>query len=354
MNKNRMILAATGGVVALAVLAMAGLVWNAYSAKVAALEGDFDEGVDGLETVLEKAQRLSRSPIYPGAESVKAVKAKAEAMADWRKEALQFASKGDRPLEKTTPPAFKAFLVQDAKRLASLHGAVNGALVQPDFAFGPFKDYISEGKMPPEAKLAELQRRWDDVATLAETLSECGIDELVSVDFRDGAAADGQKEAAEQQRGPRRKPPRGRKPAAEESSFKPAAFAYTVVYRARPNALVKSLNAFATCERFVVVDSFSFDRSRDGLAEALGGEEKKAEAVQSGGRRRRRRGGDEPSAAQASAEESAAKGGIVTDPVLDAPFTVTLAVTVYDFGSLADDAAAKGDAAAKDEKGASK
>lgn len=348
MNKNRMILAATGGVVALAVLGMAGLVWNAHTGKVAALEGDLDEGVDGLETVLEKAQRLSRGQVYPCEESVKAVKAKTEALSEWRKEALQFASRGDRPAEKTTPPAFKAFLVQDAKRIASLHGSVNGALVQPDFAFGPFKDYISEGKMPPEAKLAELQRRWDDVATLAETLSGCGIEELVSVEFRDGSAEDKQKEEAEQQRGQRRRQQRGRKPAAEESSFKPTAFGYTVVFRARPNALVKSLNTLATIERFVVVESVAFDRARDGLAEALGGEEKKAEAVQSGGRRRRRRGGDEPSAAQASAEESAAKGGIVTDPVVDAPFTVTLAVTVYDFGSLADDAAAK------DEKGASK
>ena len=57
--------------------------------------------------------------------------------------------------------------------------------------------------------------------------------------------------------------------------------------------------------------------------------------------RRRRRGGDEPSAAQASAEASAAKGGIVTDPVLDEPFAVSMAVTVYDFGSLAEDAEAK-------------
>lgn len=348
MNKNRMILAATGGVVALAVLGTAGLVWNAHSAKVAALEGDMEEGVDGLETVLEKAQRLSRSPVYPGAESVKAVKANTDALADWRKEAVQFASRGDRPIEKTTPPAFKAFLVQDAKRIASLHGAVNGALVQPDFAFGPFKDYISEGKMPPEATLAELQRRWDDVATLAETLSECGIDELVSVEFRDASAEAKQKEEAERQRGPRRKAQRGRKSADEGNSFKPSAFGYTVAFRARPNALVKALNAFATCERFIVVDSVSFERSRDMLAEALGGEEKKAEAAQATGRRRRRRRGDEPSAAQASAEESAAKGGIVTDPVLDAPFTVTLAVTVFDFGSLAEVAAAK------DEKGASR
>ena len=344
MNKNRMILAATGGVVALAVLVMAWLVWNAHSAKVAALEGDLEEDVVGLETVLNKAQQLSRAQVYPCEESVKAVKAKTETLSEWRKEALQFASRGDRPVEKTTPPAFKAFLVQDAKRIASLHGSVNGALVQPDFAFGPFKDYISEGKMPPEAKLAELQRRWDDVATLAETLSGCGIEELVSVEFRDGSDEDKQKEeAAKKNRA------RGRKPAAkEDGSFKPSAFGYTVVFRARPNALVKSLNALATIERFVVVESVAFDRARDGLAEALGGEEKKAEAAQSGGRRRRRRGGDEPSAAQVSAEESAAKGGIVTDPVVDAPFTVTLAVTVYDFGSLADDAAAK------DEKGASK
>jgi len=346
MNKNRMILAATGGVVALAVLGMAGLVWNAHSEKVAALEGDLDEGTDGLETVVEKAQRLVRSPVYPGAESVKAVKANAEAVAEWRKEALLFASRGDRPVAKTTPPALKAFLVQDAKRIAALRGAVNGALVQPDFVFGPFKDYISEGKMPPEAKLAELQRRWDDVATLAETLSECGIDELVNVEFRDGASEEKQKEEAG--RGARKKPARGKKQPADEKAFKPSAFAYTITFRARPNALIKALNAFAMSERFVVVDTLAFERQRDALAEALGGESKKNEAQQQGGRRRRRRGGDEPSAAQASAEESAAKGGIVTDPVLDEPFTVSLGVTVYDFGSLAEDAAAN------DEKGASK
>ena len=343
MNKNRIILAATGGVVALAVLAMAGLVWNAYSGKVAALEGDDEEGVTGLETVLEKARQLSKAPVYPGDESVKAVKAKTEKLADWRKEALSFASRGDRPIEKTTPPAFKAFLVQDAKRIASLRGSVNGALVQPDFAFGPFKDYIAEGKMPPEAKLVELQRRWDDVATIAETLAGCGIDEFAGIEFRD--AAD---EAKQKEEPAKRGRARGRKPVAKESSFKPSAFGYTVVFRARPNALVKALNAFATCERFVVVDSVSFERPRDMLAEALGGDEKKAEAVQNTGRRRRRRGGDEPSAAQASAEESAAKGGIVADPVLDDPLAVTMSVTVYDFGSLAEDAEAQ------DKKGASK
>ena len=72
MNKNRLILAVIGGVIAVAVLVAAFLVWQAHSAKVAAREGDEEEGTDGLETVVNRAQTLSRKPIYPCAESVKA------------------------------------------------------------------------------------------------------------------------------------------------------------------------------------------------------------------------------------------------------------------------------------------
>ena len=36
-------------------------------------------------------------------------------------------------------------------------------------------------------------------------------------------------------------------------------------------------------------------------------------------------------------ENAAAKSGIVTDPVADAPFSVTMTVTVHDFKSLEDD-----------------
>ena len=346
MNKNRMILAIVGGVIALAVVAMAILNWTAWSAKVAAVEGDDEEGIDGLETVVSKAQTLQSGKVYPCAESVKAVKANTETLSEWRQEALKAVSRGDRPIEKTTPPAFKSFLVQDAKRVSSLHGAVNGALVKPDFAFGPFKGYIAGSDMPPsdEAKLAELQRRWDDVVILSEVLSAAGADELVNVEFKDKAQEGEQSAGAK----PARK--KGGKKAAEpEKTFKPSSFGYSLTFLARPPALVKVLNALATSERFVVVDSLAFDRTRDALAEALGGDEKKAEAQQHSGRRGRRRHGGGADPAQESADKKEDKGGIVTDPLVDAPFSVSLAVTVYDFGSMAEAPAAK-----EDEKGASK
>ncbi|MBR2839546.1 MAG: Amuc_1100 family pilus-like protein [Kiritimatiellae bacterium] len=358
MNKNRMILAAVGGVIALAVLVMAFLTWRAYSAKVAAQEGDDEEGVDGLETVVSKAETLSRKPIYPCAESVKALKDDTETVASWRAEALKFVARGDRPIEKTTPAAFKTFIVGDAKRIASLKGSVNGALVKPDFAFGPFKDYIAEGKMPPEASLAEIQRRWDDVATVAETLAACGVGEITEVAFRDDAAA---KEAAEKENARKSRNRRdAKKGAAKEVSFQPSAYGYTFAFTASPSALVKVVNALTTCERFIVIDGLSFDRTRDVIADALGGDEKKAEAQAPSGRRRRRGGGDAAAAlalaaAAASEDSDSAKGGIVTDPQIDAPFAVTMAFTVYDFKTMEEGAAgaggeAKGATDAKDNK----
>ena len=82
MNKNRVILAAAGGVIALAVLVMAFLTWLAYAAKVAAQEGDDEEGTDGLETVVSKAQSLSGKPIYPCAKSVEELKSGAKELSD--------------------------------------------------------------------------------------------------------------------------------------------------------------------------------------------------------------------------------------------------------------------------------
>ena len=44
------------------------------------------------ETVVGRAQTLSRKPIYPCKESVEALKADAETLSDWRTEALRFAA----------------------------------------------------------------------------------------------------------------------------------------------------------------------------------------------------------------------------------------------------------------------
>ena len=333
MNKNRMILAVTGGVIGLAVLATAYLTWSSWAAKTAALEGD-DDG-EGLETVVAKAEKLSRSPVYPCAESVKATGENAAKLADWMQGTRRLAAAGDRVFEKTTPPAFKTFLVQDAKRLVSLPGSASGALAKPDFAFGPFKGYIAGGDLPSDAQLAELQRRWDDVAVVTETLAACGIGELTDVQF----AAEKKPEDEQQQnaRGSRRqqkKPAKKARAKADEDAGTKSlsSFSYVFSFTARPSAFVKAVNALETCERFISVDDFSFRREKDAIAEAIGSDEKK-EAAQTGGRRRRRGGSPTPAAEEKHEE---AKSGIVTDPQMDAPLAVTMTVSVHDFRSLED------------------
>ena len=338
MNKTKMILAGTGGAIGLVVLALGFLVWQAFSAKTAAIEGDDEEGVEGLETVLSRAQSLSRKSVYPCEASVKAIEANQKAVDDWCKEGLSLAARGDRICEKTTAPKFKTFLIADAKRLAALPGAVNGKLVRRDFAFGPFKDYITEGKMPSETELVELQRKWDDVALITELFATNGVAELVDVGFANVNKEEGAGKR-EQGRG-NREQGRGKKKAAEAKNLphEPRSFSYVFTFTVRPAAFISVLNGLEACERFIVVDDFSFCRPGDVIAEALGVDEKKPEEAQaSGGRRGRRvrRGGGEPTAAAPAEKEAAAsKNGIVTDPVLDAPMVVTMNVTVHDFRSL--------------------
>jgi len=328
MNKTKIILSVTGGVILVAVLAMAFLTWMSLSAKTAAREGDDESGTDGLETVMERARALSAKKPYPCAASVKQISSNREEVIAWKDAALKLAARGDRPVTATTPAAFKEFIVGDAKRVAALPSA-SGTLVAADFDFGPFKDYISGGKMPAEAELAGLQRKWDDVSLVAEMLSNCGIVRLTGIAFKTAETATEAKED-NNRKGARRKKPMQKKAAAkdEQAAAGPAAFTYTISFLARPAAFVKSVNALSTSDRFIVVDDFSFVRESDAIALALGdGDKKEAQPA-----RRRRGRRDAREEEEPKAEE--AKGGIVTDPVLDPPLAVTMSVSVYDFKSL--------------------
>ena len=110
---------------------------------------------------------------------------------------------------------------------------------------------------------------------------------------------------------------------------------YSLKFLARPFAIVGILNAFTECDRFVVMDDVSYVRATDALASSVGGKENPEAAAARPGGRRRRRGGD---AAQENAEEGAVnKKGLVVDPATDVPFTVTMKITVYDFGTKAEE-----------------
>lgn len=338
MNKTKMILAVTGGTIGVAVLGAAFFAWSAYSAKTEAIDGG--EETAGLEAEISQAQSLARKPVFPGASSVSALEANRSQLAEWHAEAFALAAHGDRSFEPTTPAAFKAFLIEDAKRLAALPGAVAGALVKPDFAFGPFREYIAEGRMPDVAQLPTLQRMWDDVSVLAATLASCGVSELQDIQRQERAEAQ-PKETAN------RRGAKNRRAAAEPEVIKPAANTYLVTFLARPAACVKAVNALATGERFTVVEGFSFGRAGDVIAEALG-EGKKKGAERTSSRRRRRMSAAEEEAARKAEEEAAARGCTITSPATDAPLTVTMTVTVYDFhsrqtrgGADAEDATAK-------------
>ncbi len=76
-------------------------------------------------------------------------------------------------------------------------------------------------------------------------------------------------------------------------------------------------------------------RPRDVIVEALGGGKEKTATTSSSSSRRRRRGA---AVEEKKADENKdAQGGLVTDPILDEPFAVTLTVNVRDFRSLEED-----------------
>lgn len=334
MNRNQKTLAASGGVIAIAAAVAGFFVWNAVCAKSAALEGD-DVGADGLLSVRDRASELSRRSVYPCAESVKVINANTAQLDDWCVAARRLAARGDRPVHAATPPQFKAEMVADAKRLVALSGEVDGALAKPDFAFGPFRPYIVEGKMPSQEELPMLQRRWDDVALVVEALSKAGVSELLDIAFGNDAsaqpaAAKGKPNAKRPQ--PKLKPKAKTKDSGSAADMSVKAFPYVFTFTAHPAAFVGVINALGTAERFIVIDSLSLTRAADAIADAIGGADgKKRDAPARGGRGSRGARGAVPAAAPVM------KDGVVTDPALEAPFRVVLNLTVYDFGLLGED-----------------
>lgn len=341
MNKTKMILIGIGGGVGLLVLVAAYFAWSAFSDRTIATEGDYDGEVTGFDSVMSEAQQLSRKKIYPCAASLREIESNRTVIVEWTKEATKLATRGDRAFPSTTPAQFKTDMVNEAQRLRALPGRVTGKLTKPDFAFGPFKEYVAGGSMPKDSELPELQRKWDDVVTVVETIAACGIAELTDIQFK--AAEEGKEEIGKRnQKGKAKKPARNAKGAKKDAAEAnaPKDFSYVISFTSRPAALVKVLNALVVCERFVTVDALTFARPKDAVASAFGEDEKKQEA--SGGRRGRRgrRGGAEASAPESDGKDKS-KNRIVTDPQLDEPMSVVLTVTVSDFNSLNGEGASK-------------
>ena len=331
ISKNQIVMLSIGGV-SLVVLAVLGyLAFDAYSAK--------SEATESSESNAAAVRSLLGAAISPDPASVAAVNKNRDALAGWTEAAVSTVAAGDRVIDAdVNEAAFKQKLVDEARTLSNLPGGVDGKIMKDVSAFG-FPDLVAGDKLPEKAELPRLQRLWGDVCTFVKTLSDCGVIEVVRIE--PGIAK--QPQAAAEPKDAKKAKKRKKKDAEDE---KPA-YAdekYVVEFRARPAALVKAVNALATCERFIVVETLDFSREGDMIGKALGeGTKRSSDAEQQSSRpRRRRRGAAEAELGADAAEQNVAADagkGVVNDPAKEDPFLVRAIITTYDFGSAANKAA---------------
>ncbi len=336
MSRYQITMLATGGAALVVSAALGVLAFSAYSAK--------SEAAEAAEGDSAAVRSLLGSAISPDAASVAAINKNRDALAGWTEAAISTASAGDRKIDAdVNEAALKQKLVDEARTMAALPGGVDGRIMKDVSAFG-FPEFVTGDKLPEKDQLPRLQRLWGDVCTLVETLSDCGVVEIVRIAPAVAKQPDPAAEAKES-RGSRN---RRRKDAAEE---KPAYTEekYSIEFRAKPAALVKVVNALATSQRFVVLDSIDFAREGDMIGKALGeGEKRGADEKQSAKPRRRRRSEAEQEFGEAAAAEDA-DNGIVNDPAKEAPFLVKATVSTYDFGFAAQASAGGNQEAMPDE-----
>lgn len=324
MNKSRIILLVTGGVIALAVLTLAFFTWCAFSDRTAAFEGD--EENEGLETVVGQMSGLRNKKPYPNAANKKRIDANAQALEDWYSSVRRAAAKGDwRADSECTAAQFKETIVRGAKAVSALKGADGKPFVSPEFTFGPFKDYLAD-KMPTKDQLARLQRQWYDFQSFVRLLSTNGVIRLTN--FQSVERKEEPKDEVKV------KAKTKAKAKDEDVGPQPSVETYLLALQANPAAMLDVIRILSFQDRFTVVESLAFSRERDAIGEALGGEEKKEAAAAAGGRRGRRRFAVEEAKDK---EEKKSGGSVVFDPETDATLNVTLTVSVYDFRSLEDD-----------------
>ena len=324
MNKNQIVMSATGGVALVAVLVVGYLAYSALEEQ--------SERTEDLEAAKQSVERINKSKIAPEQASADAFDANRTVLRTWTQESLALASAGDMAPEKgVTAASFKQRMVDDSRELSKLPG-FGGPIVKPGFGFG-FKDIITGGSMPDPSKLEILERQWSEVKTVVEMLSAAGATELTSVTVVDKVP-----EPEPDARG------RGQGRAAAEVPRKSPASAQSYEFRflSRPAAFVRVLNAMAASGRFMAVDDFSLVRPEDALASVLGGGKDRLETDRKS--RRHRRAAEQAESAEG---EEVSKKGLVTDPASAAPFVATVALTTYDFGSKAE---GKGDEAKEEQE----
>ncbi len=328
MNKNQITMASIGGVALFFLLVVAYLSFSTYS--------DQSTRAEELEFAKESVQRLNKAKVPPTEAAEQAIQANREKVAVWHADAMALATRGDRATRQgMNGGLLRQEMRTSAAELDKLPGGVNGVLVAENFGYG-FHEIVRGGSQPEgdAAKLAKTLRQWEDVEFFANTLSQCGVHEWTGVTVRASETISETTlfESMPQGGKGRRKGSKKAVGKTEDATPVLSEQTYELKFTAKPAAFLRVLNAFATSERFVIVDQFSFANNQEAMMKLIGEKADQA-AVASARKGRRSRRSALQEAAETEAATELAQTGDVIDPATAAPLTVTLVVTTIDFGS---------------------
>ena len=327
MSKNKLVMCVIGGVAGVLALAIG---WLVYS------ESDAQEA---KRAELQTQQSAISQNAWADPKAAKAHKDNKKAIDDWADDAFKRVSEMARPNPHRgeAPAAFRLRMFKKQRELMKLPAGSETKIIKDTFYFGErFKDFIDPNTAanPAEADVPALQREWGDVVHFTEILLKSGATELTAVTVVQPPKPVEENKPRRGVRGPSRS-------AEKVNPYPSTEKNYEFTFLARPEALIKVLNAVASDkDRFMAIDSISFEQADDPLKKILG-EGEKEKKDNAGGRRRggRRSGGLLDSGKEE--EEDVIRKGLVTNPETAAPFTVVMKVSTIVFAK-ADDAKAKG------------
>ena len=327
MSKNKLVMCVIGGVAGVLALAIG---WLVYS------ESDAQEA---KRAELQTQQSAISQNAWADPKAAKAHKDNKKAIDDWADDAFKRVSEMARPNPHRgeAPAAFRLRMFKKQRELMKLPAGSETKIIKDTFYFGErFKDFIDPNTAanPAEADVPALQREWGDVVHFTEILLKSGATELTAVTVVQPPKPVEENKPRRGGRGPSRS-------AEKVNPYPSTEKNYEFTFLARPEALIKVLNAVASDkDRFMAIDSISFEQADDPLKKILG-EGEKEKKDNAGGRRRggRRSGGLLDSGKEE--EEDVIRKGLVTNPETAAPFTVVMRVSTIVFAK-ADDAKAKG------------
>lgn len=329
MNKTKMILAAVGGTIGVAVVAAAAFVYLQSSAKSAVKDGSEDGA--GLIETLTNVETLQNAKIKPHKKSLEVIKDSIKAVEAQHEALLKYARNGDTRIDPMSPQQFRETAGEEDKHLKMLPLDSETKMMSADFEFVPLTPYISGDKLPEPAEMQKLCRLVHDEQTLIEMCAAAGVTHVSRMDTKT-LVAEEPKEDPKAKKGAKKPKKAAQKKGPEP--FKPSSQTYEIVTQMKPSSLVKILNAMATSERFLVVEDFTIQPVANPIPVSFSNERKEEESS-TGSRRRRRQVVEEEKPAEGEAD--APKVTLVTDPERDSLYNVTLVVTVHDFKSCEDE-----------------